>query len=237
MRKIAKTLVFSGILLVLTGCATRSSGSAHEHKDSFKRYNQSMHKFNSGLHHYVIHPAGKVVDFVLPEVVEESLASILENLTVPNTALNNLAQGKPKSARDGLMRFGINTTLGIGGIFDWASAWGIPKNEEDFGQTLGVYGVADGPYIVLPVLGGATLRGLTGVIVNASPTYLLDSDDRVIVQGVETVVMLSEAAGMKELPAYEEERELYYARSHCSVLDGRAEATESCAFAAENLQR
>jgi phospholipid-binding lipoprotein MlaA len=235
MKKIAKVSVLSGTLIVLTGCAAQSSGPANEHKDSFKRYNQSMHKFNSGLYEYAIHPAGKVVDFVLPEIVEESLFSVLENLTVPNTALNNLAQGKPKSAGDDLMRFGVNTTVGIGGIIDWASMWGIPKNEEDFGQTLASYGVVEGPYVVLPVLGGTTLRGLSGVIVNADPTYLLGSDDRSIVQGVGAVVMLADSADMKELPTYEKERQLYYATSHCSVLDGRSEAAESCALACEEF--
>jgi len=234
MKKTASISILLGtLLLLLTGCATHRNKLASEHTDHFEVYNQNVHQFNSDLHHYAIRPVGEVVEFILPDFVEHSIASVYENLSVPNTALNNLAQGKPKSAGHDLMRFGINTTLGIGGIFDWASMWGIPKNEEDFGQTLATYGVAHGPYIVLPVLGGITPRGLSGMIINADPTSLLDGDNLLISQSVSGLAGFAEVADIKELPSYEENRDLYYAFRHCSVLDGHQDAAANCALACE----
>lgn len=213
-------------LTLLAGCASNGGGRANEHPDNLESYNRAMHSFNQGLHKRVLHPVGKGLDFVLPDIVQESISSIGENLTVPNTALNNLAQGKPKSAGQDLLRFTVNTTLGVGGIFDWASMWGIPKHEEDLGQTLGKYGVAPGPYVVLPVLGGTTARDFFGIA--ADPVLLAGSDALTQIQTVTAVAGLAEAADLEELAPYEEQRELFYDFRRCSIMDGAEEVSDSC---------
>ena len=222
--------VFVLSFVVLSGCATNGSGNTAEAQDAGRldRYNRSMHNFNRGLHRRVFHPIGKGVNFIVPEPVEGIVGAISENLSVPNTAFNNLLQGKPGAAGQDLARFGINTVLGIGGIFDWASRWGIPDHQEDFGQTLGRYGVGQGGYFVMPVLGGATPRDLFGGLVALDINYFLDSDDLVTYQTIETGVGLAAAADMPELPGYDDQRAMYLAERECSVHDGADSAAESC---------
>lgn len=126
--------------------------------DRFEKMNRSIFKFNQKADKYVLGPVAKGYARVTPDVLKNCVGNFFENLTVPYTALNNILQGKFKSAGQDLCRFVINSTVGFGGCIDVASQWKVPKHKEDFGQTLAVWGVKSGPFVMLPFYGPSTLR-------------------------------------------------------------------------------
>ena len=222
------SITMAGVI-ALGGCAGNSDMPDQAPASPLESYNRSVHDFNAGLHQYVMHPVGKAVDFVVPDIVEDAVDSVLVNLSVPNTALNNLLQGKPGAAGQDIARFGINSTLGLAGLIDWASMWGLPNHEEDFGQTLATYGVPAGPYVVLPVFGGITPRDGIGNLV-AADALLLKKDTRQTIDSIELVVGMTEGAEQETLPSYEQQRDFFLAYRHCSIEDGAASAADSCAL-------
>jgi phospholipid-binding lipoprotein MlaA len=120
--------------------------------------NRPIFAFNEGLDKWVLEPVAEGYDWVLPELVQTGVRNVFTNLVMPVTLLNDILQAKPLAAVEDLGRIVVNTTAGIGGIFDVASMIEIPKNREDFGQTLGRWGVPAGPYLVVPLLGPSTTR-------------------------------------------------------------------------------
>jgi phospholipid-binding lipoprotein MlaA len=112
----------------------------------------------------------------VPRVVRTGIGNVLSNLAFPTTIINDLLQLKLKDAAIDLGRFAINSTLGIGGLLDPASHFGIPRNNEDFGQTLGRWGVPAGPYVVLPLLGPSTLRDAPSILVDAQTDLRVQLD-------------------------------------------------------------
>jgi ABC-type transporter lipoprotein component MlaA len=196
--------------LALHGCASQPAAPKEQPADKLENYNRKVHDFNGGLHRKVVHPVGKVVDYMIPDLLEVGFEAFFDNLSVPNTAFNNLAQGNFKSAGQDVARFGINTTIGLLGFIDWASEWGIPEHDEDLGQTLDYYNVATGPYISIPVIGGTTPRDVIAGVVSFNPRYLIGLDGLVVARGVETALGLSEKSKEPELPSYDEELEQYF---------------------------
>lgn len=126
--------------------------------DRFEKFNRGSYKFNDTLDKYALAPASRGYAAVMPNPAEKCVSNFFYNLTVPYTAVNNVLQGKFKAAGQDICRFVINSTVGLGGCFDVASRMGIPRHKEDFGQTLGKWGVGSGPYVMLPLLGPSTVR-------------------------------------------------------------------------------
>lgn len=126
--------------------------------DRFEAFNRGAFQFNDGWDQVLFKPIAKGYQKVVPANLRGCVHGFFENLRVPYTALNNILQGKLKSAGQDMCRFVVNTTVGVGGCIDMASKWHIPKHEEDFGQTLGKWGVPAGPFVMLPALGPSTLR-------------------------------------------------------------------------------
>ncbi|QFR43475.1 VacJ family lipoprotein [Sulfurimonas xiamenensis] len=127
--------------------------------DPFSGYNRVMTNFNDGAYEYVIKPVAKGYRYVLHAEIRESIRNFFNNLYFPMRFANNLLQGKFYNASEETGRFLINSTIGILGLFDPAKAhFNLDAHKEDFGQTLGFYGVASGPHIVLPLLGPSNLR-------------------------------------------------------------------------------
>jgi phospholipid-binding lipoprotein MlaA len=126
--------------------------------DPYERMNRNVYAFNDAVDKAAVKPVAKGYQKVIPKGLRLCASNMFSNLGEPYTAANNLLQGKPKSMLQDIGRLLLNSTLGIGGCIDVASAWGIPKHQEDFGQTLAVWGVPSGPYVVLPVLGPSTVR-------------------------------------------------------------------------------
>jgi len=143
------------LLALLAGCATTNLGTPG---DPLERMNRATYRFNDSIDRHVLKPVAKGYVKHVPSLVRQGVDNFIENLAFPTTIVNDLLQLKIKDTLVDLGRFTVNSTLGIGGILNPANAFGIPKNDEDFGQTLGRWGVPAGPYVVLPFLGPSTLR-------------------------------------------------------------------------------
>ncbi len=126
--------------------------------DPLQKMNRGIFWFNDHADQYVLEPAAKGWNFVVPQGVQNSLSDFFANLRFPVVMVNNLLQGKVQPAAVDVSRFMVNTTFGIAGFFDPASDWGLERHHEDFGQTLGVWGVPPGPYLVLPLFGPSNPR-------------------------------------------------------------------------------
>jgi phospholipid-binding lipoprotein MlaA len=166
-------------IIALTGCATTQQ--AQGVNDPFERYNRAMYGFNKTLDKTVITPAAKVYDAVLPEPISWGISNFFQNLLEVRVVLNDLLQFKFEQAADDFGRLALNTTVGFGGIFDVAGHAGHKANDEDFGQTLAVWGFDSGPYLVLPLFGPSTVRhafGTVGDIYSHPVTYMKDAGTR-----------------------------------------------------------
>ena len=146
--------------------------------DPFQNLNEKTHNLNQNLDESIATPIAKIYRKVTPDFVEVGVTNFTDNIEDINIALNNLLQGKIKDGFSDIFRFTINSTVGFLGFFDVASSVGLQKHSEDFGQTLAVWGVSDGPYIVLPALGPSTLRDTLARIPEAfmTPLLLVDHD-------------------------------------------------------------
>ena len=139
--------------------------------DPFSGYNRAMTSFNDGVYVYLFDPAARGYRYVVPEIGRRGVSNFFQNLLFPLRFVNNLLQAEFLDAGEEFLRFCINTTIGILGIWDPAEDWfGLEAHDEDFGQTLAVWGVGTGPHIVLPFLGPSNLRDLSGEV----PDYYLD---------------------------------------------------------------
>jgi phospholipid-binding lipoprotein MlaA len=130
--------------------------------DPWERFNRAMFDFNQRLDRHVLKPVAKVWNFVVPDLAQQSLANAFDNITMPRRLINSLLQLKVEGAGLELARFFLNISMGVGGFFDVATELGVPRSDEDTGQTLGYYGVGPGPYLVLPLLPPLTVRDGVG---------------------------------------------------------------------------
>ncbi len=136
--------------------------------DPLEKVNRKIYKFNDTLDRYVLEPVAITYRKTLHKEVRKSIRNFLTNLYAPFSALNSVFQGKPDNALASFSNFLINSTVGIGGIFDVASRKGIVYRKEDFGQTLGYYGLSSGAYLMLPIFGPSSSRDLGGMLVDKS---------------------------------------------------------------------
>ena len=146
--------------------------------DPLKNINKKTHNLNNTLDLQLASPVARLYKDVTPDYVEIGITNFTRNLEDLSIALNNVLQGKVNDGFSDLIRFTINSTIGIGGFVDVASNLGFDKHDEDFGQTLAVWGVSDGPYLVLPGLGPSTMRDSLAMIPDAflTPLWLIDHD-------------------------------------------------------------
>lgn len=133
--------------------------------DPYENFNRSMNSFNNTTDKYFFKPVAEGYRAVLPQPVEDSVGNFFSNLNDPWIAINQLLQGKPILALQDVSRFLLNSTVGIGGLLDVGNDVGLYKHQEDFGQTLAVWGVPRGPFIMLPLLGPSSGRGLASQFV------------------------------------------------------------------------
>ena len=158
--------------------------------DPWENWNRKVHRFNNAVDRTVATPLARAYVKVVPRPVRLGVSNFFNNLGQPVSALNALLQGRPKQAGQSLGRFLLNATVGIGGIFDPASAANIPNRDEDFGQTLGVWGWRNSRYVELPLFGPRTLRDTFGLVGDAplSPVRQLENDEaRLFLQGLQLV--------------------------------------------------
>lgn len=171
-RRGAGLVVFCALAV---GCAQTSG--APDPSDPWERMNRGTFAFNEAADRWVIAPAARGWDFVVPDFAQTGLANLFENMRMPRYVLNNVLQGRPDHALIEVFRFTFNVMLGFGGFVDVAGRADWPHFAEDFDLTMGHWGVETGPYLVLPIFGASTVRGTGGRIVDSfstSPyTYLV----------------------------------------------------------------
>ena len=153
------------ISLGVTGCAAQELTS-RDQNDPYELMNRAMFAGNQSLDRIIALPVARFYNRAVPEPARAGIHNALYNLDQPVTLANDVLQGEPTRASQTFGRIIVNSTIGVCGVFDEASRLGIPNHTEDFGQTLAVYGVGEGPYLVLPLLGPAPPRDLAGRVVD-----------------------------------------------------------------------
>ena len=170
--------LFLGALVLV---ATPVGAGANNENDPLQPFNRAMFGFNDVVDRALIRPLAVGYRAVLPEQIRDGVNNFFNNLRAPTTLINDILQGKPKRAQDTVNRFLVNSTIGLLGFVDVASRLGFPDHEEDYGQTLAVWGVPAGPYLVLPFLGPSTARDALGRVPEfyiADPLW--EPDDTVV---------------------------------------------------------
>jgi len=166
VKVIVKRTIVLFLILMASGCSTTGSQPT-DPADPWEGFNRNMYSFNKGLDKVIAKPITQGYKAITPDFIEQGVSNVFDNIgDIPNF-LNNLLQGKGKDSISDLTRFVINSTLGIAGLWDPASSLGLTKHDEDFGQTLAVWGVSDGPYLMLPIFGPYTLRGALGLPIDS----------------------------------------------------------------------
>ena len=147
--------------LALTACATAPAAPG-DIADPYEGFNRQIFAFNNGVDKYAISPAATVYKTVTPSFARDRAGDFLRNLRAPVTLANDVLQAEPSRAGNTVARFTLNTTVGLIGLWDAADHFGIAHHSEDFGQTLAVWGIESGPFLVMPILGPTTPRDLFG---------------------------------------------------------------------------
>lgn len=163
MRALAFTLL---TLFVAAGCATTPKQNPSEIYDPFENFNRKVYGFNESVDKAFVGPVANGYARTVPKPARSGLRNFIANANSPVTFINDVLQAKPQRAAETFSRFVINTTVGLGGFFDVAGKSGLEQHTEDFGQTLGVWGVPMGPYFMAPLLGPSNLRDTTGRVID-----------------------------------------------------------------------
>jgi len=157
------------LLLLCHGCAT--TGGATDPRDPLEGFNRSVYGFNDFMDEHLFDPLGRAYQAVLPDFLDRGISNMFGNLGDVGVIANDILQGKLGQAVSDIARVVFNTTIGIGGFFDVSSRIGLPKHNEDLGQTLGRWGVGPGPYLVAPFFGPMSLRDAAGFGVQSTFLY------------------------------------------------------------------
>jgi phospholipid-binding lipoprotein MlaA len=222
-------------ILVLSGCATNNP------RDPFEPFNRAVFAVNESVDKAVVKPTAIAYRAVTPTLVRTGISNFFDNLSVPATIVNSLLQGKAGDAAEGVIRFSFNTLFGFAGILDIASEMGIPRRYEDFGQTLGKWGLPAGPYLVLPVLGPSTVRDTTAGVAYAqarelSPYEYIDNGRDETALGLQVIQAIDLRADLLDrerllndlaLDRYTFIRDAYLQRRRNVVYDGNPPEDET----------
>lgn len=204
------------------------SNSEEVNNDPWENLNRKTHNFNMTLDDYVIRPIAETYDFIIPEFVQTGFSNVFDNLGAPVSAANNLIQFKPVGFITETSRFILNSTFGIFGLFDVASRLGIKERNEDFGQSLGHWGFASGPYLVIPFFGPSSARDGFSL----APDYYLrpdlvrfeDNKSDLALNGLSVInlraglLSISDLSGNDQYSFY---RDAYLQRREYEINDGK----------------
>jgi phospholipid-binding lipoprotein MlaA len=216
-----QTLAWLALAAAASACSTANG------PDPYRRLNQPIFQLNEGVDKILLEPVAEGYDTVTAHLFQTMIGNFFVNLTVPRTFLNDLLQAKPLKATQDVGRLVVNVIAGMGGFIDAASEMGIPKNEEDFGQTLGRWGVGPGPYLVLPLAGPNDVRDtLTAPLdVATNPTTWVNVFGLSIVRVVNTRAQYLEEIDQARKDAvdyYVFVRDAYLSSRERAVRDGLA---------------
>ncbi len=227
----------AAVALLATGCAEIPSNAGENPADPWEAMNRHVWSFNDGIDRAVLKPAAQGYVNVTPEIVRSGVSNAFDNLFTPSHVLNNTLQGKVDDGIGSVFRFLVNTTFGIGGLFDVASRIGLEAKPEDFGQTLAVWGVPSGPYVVLPFLGPSTTRDMWRYAeeFGTNPlTYALWHEDWYWSTGIGALTVVEARARLLPLEDirkntvddYVAVRDAYLAQRRLLANDGEVDETE-----------
>ncbi len=225
-RQLGMFLLVSSMLLA--GCAT-TSAEYRDPRDPLESYNRFMYEVNDSLDEAVVKPLAKGYKAIVPTPVDRGITNVFNNLVDLTSILNNLLQLKFEHAVASLGRVMVNSSFGVLGLFDVASAHDMPRYKEDFGQTLGRWGIGPGPYIVLPLLGPSDARDAFGLLVDwyIDPVRQIDPEREswgvAVLRGLDQRADLLSASKVMEeaaLDKYEFHRDAYLQKRLNDVYDG-----------------
>jgi phospholipid-binding lipoprotein MlaA len=171
-KRSAFSAVIFGFLLSCCGCASAPPGDAtaaddtDTDNDPAEPVNRAIFKANVAADHAVMRPVAQAYVDHVPQGIQKGIHNVVQNLREPAVAVNDALQGNFNHAWKSVQRLAINSTVGVAGVFDWAAQWGVPPHKADFGQTLAVWGVAEGPFVELPLLGPSNVRDTVGTAVD-----------------------------------------------------------------------
>ena len=231
MKSMLRNLLLALLLTGAAGCATTGSDG----RDPLEGFNRAMYSFNDGFDEAIGKPVSTTYRNVLPSPVRSGVRNFFANIADLWIGANNLLQGKPADAITDWVRFAFNSTIGLFGLIDIASEIGIEKHDEDFGQTFGRWGVADGAYLVWPFLGSSSMRDSAGLIFDLSlDPVLLHEPVRVrnamtILRATGRRADLLDASRILEeaaLDKYVFQRDAYLQRRRSQVYDGNPPRAE-----------
>ncbi len=221
------------LLLVLAGCSTidAARGGPGQRLDPWEKWNRKVFNFNEDVDRTVLKPVATGYTEVVPQSLRRGVSNFFSNFADAWSAINNIAQGKISTGLEDATRVGANTLFGLGGILDVASEMGLDRHYEDFGQTLGRYGIGAGAYVVLPILGPSTVRDAAALPVDrlASPPAFFNGTGTVI--GLTTLQIINTRAGLLgatrviddiALDKYTFVRDAYLQRRRSLIFDGDA---------------
>lgn len=210
--------------------------SESKNPDPFESINRVSFWITDKTDYYFLRPLAITYDFVLPELASQAITNVFLNLMEIQTMANDLFQLKLKESLIDAGRFGINTTIGVLGLFDVATSFGLEKNYEDFGQTLGYWGVPTGPYVFIPFLGPSSLRDASGLIVDyflKPRNYVQHIRTKNSIAVTETVDRRARALKVEKVvfgDKYEFLREFYFNRREYLINDGLNDETSNEVF-------
>jgi len=212
------------MIVVGEGALSSSGTSVH---DPWEGWNRKVHRFNNALDRSVTRPVARGYVRVVPRPVRTGVSNVFSNLGQPVSALNAMLQGKPKQAGQSLARFALNLTLGIGGLFDPASDANLPRGNEDFGQTLAVWGWKHSRYLELPFFGPRTVRDSFGLGGDIAASPMRQIDDKPVRYGLAGLSLVSARAQLLSVDSLREGavddyilvRDAWLQRRHYLIFD------------------
>lgn len=235
MSTFSKTLRLVGMAAVVALAGACSTVKTPSPADPFEGFNRSVDGFNQVIDQVAIKPVAQGYTSVVPPEIRGCVTNFFANLDDVNSAINNLLQAKPKRAFTDICRFAINSTLGLFGLVDIATEFGLERTGEDFGQTLGYWGFGSGPYLVLPFFGPSSLRDFPGRVVDSQLSLLPKHepvDERNVATAVDVVdtrarlIPATDLVDRVALDKYSFVRDAFLARRASQVRDGAPEAAD-----------
>ena len=226
--------LFLSTLIMFTPVCVLAEESADV--DPWEGFNRAMFSFNDTLDRYALRPVARGYQAITPDIVEAGVSNFFDNLSDIGSMLNNLLQLKGNAAGQDLGRVLFNSTVGLGGLIDVATPMGLPEHNEDFGQTLGYWGMDTGPYLVLPLFGPSNIRDGIGLIPDAMVDPVGDVDPIRTRNQLRALRIIDTRAGL--FPAeqlltgdrYTSMRDSYMQRREFLVNDGKAAAFDEDQF-------
>ena len=226
-RQMGGRIAWTGLLLVLQTACTTLQGPDFGVYDTNEGFNRQSYEFSEAVDEHALAPIARGYQSIAPELVETGISNFFKNLRTLDSSANGFLQGKPKRGATDSLRFIVNTTIGLGGLFDVATPAGLYHQDEDIGQTLAVWGWKKSRYIYVPLVGPSTVRDLPVLVLRGIlPRLVLGDFHNLGISGLDVVsaragaLALTDTRDASALDAYVFTREAYTQRRKFLIFDG-----------------